>query len=79
MYLTQESFLGKVGPRDVRQVPKAPRKEDMDYPNRWMEDRNLKGLHKRINYNSIRAGNASTIQVPELASGEPGHHLNVAN
>ena len=46
MYLTQTNFLGKTGPinpsRTISAVTPAFEKQ---YPNRWMEDRNLRTLH----------------------------------
>lgn len=49
MYLTQGSFFGKTGPMDpARKIPEHPKFEDKYYPNRWMEDRNLKTIHKRV-------------------------------
>ena len=40
MYLTQSSFMGKTGP-----VTKGP--ETQPYPNQWMEERNLRTLHRK--------------------------------
>lgn len=50
MYLTQGSFFGKTGPMDpTRVIPENPKFEDKYYPNRWMEERNLRTIHKRVN------------------------------
>ena len=48
MYLTQTSFFGKTGPIDPnRTISPNPAFADKSYPNRWMEDRNLRQLHKK--------------------------------
>lgn len=50
MYLTQGSFFGKTGPMDpARKIPDNPTFEDKYYPNQWMEQRNLRTIHKRVN------------------------------
>lgn len=50
MYLTQGSFFGKTGPIDpARKLSDNPKFEEKYYPNPWMEDRNLKTIHKRVN------------------------------
>jgi len=50
MYLTQGSFFGKTGPMDPgRKLSENPKFEEKYYPNPWMEDRNLKTIHKRVN------------------------------
>jgi hypothetical protein len=49
MYLTQGGFHGKTGPMDpARKIPENPSFEDRYYPNPWMEDRNLRSIHKRV-------------------------------
>ena len=49
MYSTQGGFFGKTGPVDpARVIPENPRFEERYYPNRWMEERNLKTIHKRV-------------------------------
>ena len=54
MYITQSSFLGKTGPVDpARVIPEQPKPSNKDYPNRWMEDRNLRTLHNRVNSNTF--------------------------
>lgn len=50
MYLTQSSFYGKTGhpiPDRIIRPENVPDSEKT-YPNRWMEDRNLRSLHKRV-------------------------------
>lgn len=50
MYLTQGNFFGKTGPMDpARKLSENPKFEEKYYPNPWMEDRNLKSIHKRVN------------------------------
>ncbi len=54
MYLTQSSFLGKTGPLDpTRVIPDHPPRDMKNYPNAWMEDRNLRNLHKRVNSHQL--------------------------
>jgi hypothetical protein len=50
MYLTQSSFHGKTGhpyPNRIIRPEELPDSEKT-YPNRWMEDRNLRSLHTRV-------------------------------
>ena len=50
MYLTQSSFHGKTGypmPHRIIRPEELPDSEKT-YPNRWMEDRNLRSLHTRV-------------------------------
>jgi len=50
MYLTQSSFFGKTGPiNPSRQITANPPPTEKDYPNKWMEERNLRQLHKKNN------------------------------
>lgn len=50
MYLTQGSFFGKTGPMNAsRKLSENPKFEEKYYPNPWMENRNLKTIHKRVN------------------------------
>ena len=50
MYLTQGNFFGKTGPMDpARKLSDNPKFEEKYYPNPWMENRNLKTIHKRVN------------------------------
>jgi hypothetical protein len=54
MYSTQGSFFGKTGPMDpARKIPENPAFEDRYYPNRWMEDRNLRTMHKRVSTTGV--------------------------
>lgn len=48
MYITQSTFVGKTGPIDpIRQLlPNRPLNE-RTYPNKWMEDRNLRTMHRK--------------------------------
>lgn len=47
MYLTQTDFFGKTGPiNPTRTIPEQTPAAERYYPNRWMEERNLKNLHK---------------------------------
>ena len=50
MYLTQSDFFGKTKPlipdRTIR--PETLPDYEKTYPNRWMEDRNLRKLHTRV-------------------------------
>ena len=48
MYLTQTSFFGKTGPINPS-LTLAENSPDIDrfYPNKWMEDRNLRALHNK--------------------------------
>ena len=75
MYVTQESFIGKTGPIDpTRTLPLFPKKEDKTYPNRWMEERNLRTLHRKVNSNSIFNGRSTRFQtVRDQLMGDPGH------
>ena len=57
MYITQSSFLGKTTPVDpTRTIPEFPKPADANYPNRWMEDRNLRSLHSKVNPLSFSTG-----------------------
>lgn len=48
MYLTQTNFLGKTGPiNPQRTISAVTPKFEREYPNRWMEDRNLRTLHTK--------------------------------
>lgn len=54
MYLTQSTFFGKTGPiNPERTIPINPDPIEKFYPNRWMEDRNLRSLHSRLNTQSL--------------------------
>ena len=54
MYLTQSTFFGKTGPINPdRTMPANPDPLEKTYPNRWMEDRNLRTLHGRLNTSSL--------------------------
>ena len=47
MYLTQTDFFGKTGPINPSwTITDNSPVEERYYPNRWMEERNLKSLHK---------------------------------
>ena len=46
MYLTQTDFFGKAGPiNPERKLYNLTSPIERAYPNRWMEDRNLRSLH----------------------------------
>mgnify|MGYP007025675771 FL=1 len=46
MYLTQTDFFGKAGPIDpCRKQFDFNSPQERTYPNRWMEDRNLRTMH----------------------------------
>ena len=50
MYLTQSDFMGKTKypiPDRVINPDKLPDYEKQ-YPNKWMEERNLRNLHNRV-------------------------------
>ena len=47
MYLTQSSFFGKTMPFDPSRMISVATPNERSYPNRWMEDRNLRSLHKK--------------------------------
>lgn len=54
MYSTQGGFFGKTGPVDPsRVIPENPRFEERYYPNRWMEERNLRTIHKRVSTSGV--------------------------
>jgi hypothetical protein len=48
MYLTQTTFFGKTGPINPSRtvLANSPASERF-YPNKWMEDRNLRALHHK--------------------------------
>lgn len=50
MYLTQSDFIGKTyHPIPDRVIkPECLPDYEKTYPNRWMEDRNLRNLHNRV-------------------------------
>ena len=64
MYLTQTDFFGKTGPIE-RARPSMPIPEhERTYPNRWMEERTLRSLHKKNN---------------SLAVNQPKNPVNIEN
>ena len=66
MYLTQSTFFGKTGPiNPERTIPVNPSTSEKFYPNRWMEDRNLRSLHTRLNTNSLFDTKINNIERPE--------------
>ena len=55
--------MGKTAPMDpTRTIPANPPVEDRTYPNRWMEERNLRALHK-----SYKKGQSTNTSVDRSA------------
>ena len=66
MYLTQSTFFGKTGPiNPERTIPINPDPVEKFYPNRWMEDRNLRSLHNRLNTHSLFNTKINNVERPE--------------
>jgi hypothetical protein len=77
MYLTQSNFIGKTKhpvPDRVIQPENLPDHEKF-YPNRWMEDRNLRTLHKKVG--SLNFTERKTREMSVDVGGGKSHLLNV--
>ena len=78
MYLTQSNFIGKtkypIPDRVIR--PEALPDHEKFYPNKWMEDRNLRGLHKRVGSLNLTDRKESRKLSVDVGGGK-SHLLNV--
>lgn len=79
MYLTQSNFVGKMQhPIPDRVIkPEALPDHEKFYPNRWMEERNLRGLHKRVG--SLNLSERKPRELSVDIGGGKSHQLNVAS
>lgn len=77
MYLTQSDFFGKTKfpiPDRVIKPELLPDHEKF-YPNRWMEDRHLRSLHKRVG--SFNMTDRKKRELSVDIGGGKSHQLNV--
>ena len=80
MYLTQSNFIGKTHfpiPDRVIKPEQLPDHEKF-YPNKWMEERNLRSLHKRVGSLNLTERKKSRQLSVDIGGGK-SHQLNVAD
>lgn len=80
MYLTQSNFIGKTKhpvPDRVIQPENLPDHEKF-YPNRWMEDRNLRSLHKKVSSLNLTDVKRRDMSMDHSGKSGQSHLLNVA-
>ena len=79
MYLTQSDFFGKTKHIIPDRVIKPENLPDYEktYPNRWMEDRNLRSLHNRVGSLNLSERKALKRDLSVDIGGGKSHQLNV--
>lgn len=81
MYLTQSNFIGKthfpIPDRVIR--PETLPDHEKFYPNKWMEEKYLRNLHKRVGSLNLTERKRKERQLSVDLGGGKSHLLNVAD